>query len=143
MVYKFVDYTQINISSFNDDELKIYNELINKYKNEYKRVLKIKQNFINNYIDVTILKNAHLKNNCGKRKYKTSMCDITNFLDSINNNNDTIKSIKNEYNNILNFNKIKNIKINNSHNDCCFIINKTYNLFNYYLHLFTFQMPIL
>ena len=143
MIFKFEDYTPLNTSSLNNEEINIANKLINKYKKEYIRVLRIKLNFINNYIDATKLKNSHLNTNCGKRKNITSKCDIKNFLNVIKNNNHTFKSIKDEYNKILQFNKIKNITINNSHIECCFIINKIYYLFDNYLNMILYCLKII
>ena len=143
LIFKFEDYTPLNTSSLNNEEINIANKLINKYKKEYIRVLRIKLNFINNYIDATKLKNSHLNTNCGKRKNITSKCDIKNFLNVIKNNNHTFKSIKDEYNKILQFNKIKNITINNSHIECCFIINKIYYLFDNYLNMILYCLKII
>ena len=143
LIFKFEDYTPLNTSSLNNEEINIANKLINKYKKEYIRVLRIKLNFINNYIDATKLKNSHLNTNCGKRKNITSKCDIKNFLNVIKNNNHTFKSIKDEYNKILQFNKIKNITINNSHIECCFIINKIYYLFDNYLNMILYCIKII
>ena len=143
LIFKFEDYTPLNTSSLNNEEIYIANKLINKYKKEYIRVLRIKLNFINNYIDATKLKNSHLNTNCGKRKNITSKCDIKNFLNVIKNNNHTFKSIKDEYNKILQFNKIKNITINNSHIECCFIINKIYYLFDNYLNMILYCLKII
>jgi hypothetical protein len=113
-----------------------------------KRVLNIKLNFINNYIDATNLKKAHLNDNCGERLNTTSKCNIKNWLDAINNksdknNNHTINSIKNEYNKILNIHNIKNININNSYIECCFIINKTYNLFTDYVNMLLYCLKLI
>jgi len=83
LIFKFEDYTPLNTSPLNNEEINIANNLINKYKKEYIRVLRIKFNFINNYIDATKLKNSHLNTNCGKRQNITSKCDIKNFLNVI------------------------------------------------------------
>ena len=143
LIFNFEDYTPLNISPLNNEEINIANNLINKYKKEYIRVLRIKLNFINNYIDATKLKNSHLNTNCGKRQNITSKCDIKNFLNAIKNENHTFKSIKDEYNKILQFNKIENITINNSHIECCFIINKVYYLFDNYLKIVLYCLKII
>jgi len=145
VICKLEDYKQLNICELNNNESHIYNELNNKYKNEYIRVLLIKQNFINNYIDATKLKKAHLNNNISTRKTTTSNCDIKNFLSSINNkcNNHTINSIKDEYLKILHLHNIPIIKINNNHIECCFIIKKMYNLFNYYLYVIMYCLKLI
>ena len=143
LIFKFEDYTPLNASPLNNDETNIANNLINLYKKEYIRVLRIKLNFINNYIDATKLKNSHLNTNCGKRPNTTSKCDIKNFLNPIKNENHTFKSIKDEYNKILQFNKIENITINNSHIECCFIINKIYYLFDNYLKMILYCLKII
>lgn len=143
LIFKFEDYTPLNVLPLNNAEINISNNLINLYKKEYIRVLRIKLKFIKNYIDATKLKNSHLNNNCGKRKYITSKCDIKNFLNAIKNENHTFKSIKDEYNKILQFNKIKNITINNSHIDCCFIINKIYYLFINYLQMIMYCLKLI
>ena len=143
LIFNFEDYTPLNTSPLNNEEINIANNLINKYKKEYIRVLRIKLNFINNYIDATKLKNSHLNTNCGKRQNITSKCDIKNFLNAIKNENHTFKSIKDEYNKILQFNKIENITINNSHIECCFIINKVYYLFDNYLKIVLYCLKII
>ena len=143
IIFKFEDYTPLNISSLNNYEMNIENNLINKYKKEYIRVLCIKRNFIDNYIDATKLKNSHLNIYCGKRPNITSKCDIKNFLNAIKNNIHTFKSIKYEYNKILQFNKITNITINNSHIECCCIINKMYYLFDNYLNMILYCIKII
>ena len=147
LIYKFEDYKQLQLNTLllNNDEKDICDKLLNKYNQEYNRVLLIKQNFINNYIDATKLKKAHLNNNIGCRKKTTSNCDIKNFLNSINNkgNNHTIDSIRDEYLKILHLHNIPIIKINNNHIECCFIIKKMYNLFNDYLHLITYCVNLI
>lgn len=145
LICKLEDYKQLNICELNNNETHIYHELNNKYKKEYMRVLLIKQNFINNYIDATKLKKAHLNNNIGSRKKTTSNCDIKNFLNSINNkhNNHTIDSIKDEYFKILHLHNIPIIKINNNHIECCFIIKKMYNLFNDYLYVIMYCLKLI
>jgi hypothetical protein len=117
---------------FNLNDANMVDELIRKYKNEYRRVGIIKLNFIKHYIDATNLKNAHLNNNCKKRKNTTSKCNIANFLIPIKDTK-TVESIKEEYYNILRANNITNIVIKDCNIGCCFIINKMYNLFNDYL----------
>jgi hypothetical protein len=143
LIFKFEDYTPLNTSPLNNDEMNIAKNLINKYKKEYIRVLRIKLNFINNYIDATKLKNSHLNTTCAKRQHITSNCDIKNFLNAIKNKNHTIKSIKDEYYKILHLNKITNITINNSHIECCFIINKIDYLFCNYLKMILYCLKII
>jgi hypothetical protein len=70
LMCKFEEYKEIDKSILNNYESENKYKLINNYKIEYIRVLHIKRYFIENYIDATKLKNAHLKNNCGKRKIK-------------------------------------------------------------------------
>lgn len=145
LIYKFENYKESNTLILNNNEIQIHNELNNKYRCEYMRVLSIKQNFINNYIDATKLKKSHLNNNISTRKYTTSNCDIKNFLNSINNkhNNHTIDSIKDEYFKILHLHNIPIIKINNNYIECYFIITKMYNLFNDYLYVIMYCLKLI
>ena len=131
----------------NENETYIWNKLYSDYYNEHNRVLQIKTKFVDNYIDASKLKNAHLNLNCRKRINTTSKCDIKNFLILINNKNKTqnytINSIKNEYDNILCKHNMNHIKYNDSHIECCFIINKIINLFDDYLQMIRYCLKLL
>jgi hypothetical protein len=78
------------VTKLNNDEINVYDDILKKYKREYKRVLLIKQNFMNNYIDATKLKNRHLSINCAKKKDtksgETSWCDVKNLFNIIKEN---------------------------------------------------------
>lgn len=143
--YKFKDYSHLTTTPLTEIELTKKSELIDKYKKEYARVLNIKLNFIENYINATILKKAHLSIKCGKRINTTSYCDIKDFLDATNNKtyNYTLDSIKEEYNKILGINNCPYQKINNSNIECCFIINKIYALFENYLTIIKYCIKLL
>ena len=146
-ICKFSDYKPINTTTLTDFETTKYNDLINKYKNEYKRVLDIKRLFIDQYIDATNLKPSHLTNQCCKRQFTTSKCFITEFILSISDYNKKqnfmIKHIKEEYNKILFFNNITNIKIQDGHVNCCFLITKIYKLFDDYLKVILYCLKVL
>jgi hypothetical protein len=133
----------LNVSfALNEDEITKRNFLYNAYDEEYKRVLKIKENFIENYIDADKLKNAHLGNNCGKRKTTRSKCNIRDFLNSIQ-KQITLKNIKEKYCKISNENGIFPIKMNDKNAECFYIITQIYDLFEKYLLIIDYCLKLI
>ncbi len=148
-----IDDPIVDTSHLNNDEIIVASNMVNTYKTEYIRVLHIKQHFIHNYIDATKLKNAHLSDACANRQHITSKCNIKQFVNAIKpttlnktvspNKNDEFALIMTEYSNILQFNGVGPIPINNRHAECCFILNKIYGLFNYYLDVLLYCMQLI
>jgi len=119
----------------NEEEIKKLNFYREKYKNEFQRIQDLKNKFLNNYIDATKLKNAHLSLNCGGKRQIKSKCDLIDFWNVVgkNTNSQMCEYIKNKYKRYyLRFAK-KNIDINNSNISQCFTINQTIDLFIYYI----------
>lgn len=134
----------IDISSLNNDEIYELNKYKKNVKNEINRVNTIRKIFINEYINATKLKKAHLSHMCGKRKGdNTSKCMILDFLFALDKEGITKQNITIKYNQLLLNNKINNIKIDNNHIPMCYIIIKIYDLFNYYIGTLIYSLKIL
>jgi len=141
LIYERYDITLDN-SLLSNNEMNEQAKLRNKYVNEHTRVSNIKKKFINYYIDATKLKCSHLSNECGRREFKTSKCNISNFINSINKNNK--ETIKTNYNNILTINEMSNLIINNNnYMDSRFVITKIYKLFDDYLNAMNYCINFL
>jgi len=116
----------------NEDEKTNCKNLYDVYKKEYKRVSKIKDNYIENYINADKLKSLHLESNNGKKETTKSNCNLKNFFNSIN-KKPTFEIIKEKYKKILYENGNPPIKMNDGLIERYYIITQIYDLFDKYL----------
>lgn len=136
----------INKKPLNESELIFYNELINKYRNEFYRICNIKNHFIQLYIDANNYKPVHLSSKCKEREYCTSKCDLKEFiylLKDIKNTFDFITSIKTSYKELLTKFNI-NIDINGNCNiEIIFILIKVCDLFDKYISILLYSIQLI
>ena len=131
-IYNLNIYKLKNI--VNDNKI-IYDKqlLIDNYKNEINRILKIHKIFSNEYLNLNY-KTDHLTKFIKDRPDKTSCCDIEEYINQFKKYNLFKEYIKTDFNNIL-LNNNKQYKINDNHISLCYILTIINNLFDNYLKI--------